>query len=171
MYHTDTYLCQALRYFQISRCTKRNRWVLAAQSCTLNFTHTPSSRLFSIKMSFVSECQACCLDLAELSHAVETWLFCRRGISSTGVPGRWQGQRLIGPKWEWRETLIAIDPLLPPAGSSIFDYDHFTPQSSVCERCWGKSHWEVLVPFAKAVIMRGCEDPRSTRSRCHQAAW
>lgn len=29
-------------------------------------------------------------------------------------------------------------------------------QSNVCERWWGKSHWEVLAPFAKAVIMRGC---------------
>lgn len=35
----------------------------------------------------------------------------------------------------------------------------------------GKSHWEVLAPFAKAAIMRGCEGPRSTRDRCRQAGW
>lgn len=32
----------------------------------------------------------------------------------------------------------------------------------------GISHWEVLAPFAKAVIMGRYEGPRSTRGRCHQ---
>lgn len=148
MYHTSSYLCQALRYFCVfshrqmpKKKKKRKLWLLTAQSCTFECTctHTqsnPSSQLFSIKMSFVSECRPCCLDLAETSQAVETWLLCSRGIDRTGVPRRWQGQQLIGPKWEWRGRLIAIDPLLPPAGSSIFDYDHFTP-NQVCASCDG----------------------------------
>lgn len=77
-----------------------------------------------------------------------------RDIDRTSVPRRWQGQQLIGPKWEWRGRLIAIDPLLPPVGSSISDYDHFTPTQVRLSCDGGISHREVLAPFAKAVIMR-----------------
>lgn len=126
-------------YSQISRCKKEA--VTADSQVTYTWvhsTHTQSntnSQLFSIKMFFVLECQSSCL--AETSQAGETWLQCSPGIDSTGVPRRWQGQQLIGPKWERRGRLIVIDPLLPPAGSSIFDYDHFAP-NQVCVNCDGE---------------------------------
>ena len=170
-----------MHYKKKKKEKKRKLWLLTAQSCTFEHTHAHTNTHTHGLIQAVNWSLLRCLlspsaglgalILAETSQAVETWLLCSLGIDRTGVPRRWQGQQLIGPKWEWRGGLIAIDPLVPPAGSSIFDYDHFTPNQVHVSCDGGKSHREVLAPFAKAVIMRGSGGPRSMCSMRHQAGW
>lgn len=60
-----------------------------ALECTRTHSGSePGGQLFPIKMSFVLESRPCCLDLAEASQAVESWLRRSCGIDRTGVPGR-----------------------------------------------------------------------------------
>lgn len=91
----------------------------------------PSHQLFSVKTSFVP---VSCLAASTMQRRLSQWKLgyaSSCGIGRTGVSRRWQGRPLIGPKWEWRGRLIAIDPFLPPVGSSILDYDHFKP-NQIC---------------------------------------
>lgn len=142
MYHADAYLCRALRYFHVfsdQQMQKKKKEAASPHGPIIHVrVHSPIQPVDCSLLRCPSSRSAgfVALDLAETSRVVETWLQCSRGIDSTGVPRRWQGQQLIGPKWEWRGRLIAIDPLPPPAGSSIFDYDHFTP-NQVCASCDG----------------------------------
>lgn len=91
------------------------------------------------------------------------------GIDKTGVSRRWQGRPLIGPKWEWRGRLSAIDPFLPPVVFSILDYDHFTPNQMCVSGDGGEIPLRGISSICKGCNYERMCGTRSTRSRCHQA--
>lgn len=187
MYHTGSYLCQALRYCcvfldqQMQKKKKKKEKKGSCSSWRANHAHL-SAHAHTLRLIQAVNCSLlrCPLSWSAglvaliLQRRLRQWKlgYCAAvSIDRTGVPRRWQGQQLIGPKWEWRGK---IDCHRSTSSSSRLLHLWLWPlyaQSSVCELWCGKSHREVLAPFVKAVIMRGCEGPRSMRSRCHQPGW
>lgn len=147
---SDPYRSPALRYFLpcILRSAdgikiRQRKWVLSAWSCTFECTrtHTRLRPIPPVDCSLL-RCplsRSAGLVALMLQRRLTQWElgYCEASVSTApaSLGGDKDSDWLGLNESEGEDSLLSIH-FFPPAGSSIFDYDHFTPDQ-VCTSCDG----------------------------------